>query len=129
MLGLQVRVVQLPDVPILEESFMGKSWLVCVLMGTLAWGQAQPAAPAQSSPAQAAPAQAPSQGSKAPAEATPAQANPAQASPAPATPAQAPAESKPPAPPPEVPMSAVVLTIKGVCPATTPAAICSLNDS
>jgi PPIC-type PPIASE domain len=96
---------------------MGKSWLVCVLMGTLAWGQAQPAAPAQSSPAQATPAQAPSQGSKAPAEAPPAQANPAQASPAPA-----PTESKPPAPPPEVPMSAVVLTIKGVCPATPTAA-------
>jgi len=38
---------------------MRKSWLVCVLMGTLAWGQAQPAAPAaQSTPAaeQASPA-------------------------------------------------------------------------
>ena len=26
---------------------MRKSWLVCVLLGTLAWGQARPAAPAQ----------------------------------------------------------------------------------
>src|SRR4029077_8487783 len=40
-----------------------------------------------------------------------------------ASPAQPPsAENKPPAPATEVPMSAVVLTIKGVCPATTPAA-------
>jgi parvulin-like peptidyl-prolyl cis-trans isomerase-like protein len=30
---------------------MHKSWLVCVLLGTLAWGQAQPAAPAQAAPA------------------------------------------------------------------------------
>ena len=96
---------------------MRKSWLMCVLMGTLAWGQAQPAAPAQ----------APSEAGKAPAQATPApaspaQTNPAPATPAPGTPAQAPAENKPPATPPEVPMSAVVLTIKGVCPATTTAA-------
>src|SRR6266446_6170141 len=79
---------------------MRKSWLVCSLMGaligTMAWGQAQPAA----APAPQAP--------------------PAQAMPGMAMPGQAPAaESKPPA---EVPMSAVVLTIKGVCPATTTAA-------
>ncbi len=61
---------------------MGKSWLVCVCLGTLAWGQAQPAAPAAPAPAPAA----------------------------------------------EVPLSASVLTIKGVaCPefaktATSPAA-------
>ena len=67
---------------------MRKSWLVCVLMGTLAWGQAQPAAPA----AQSAPA-------------------PEQA--APASPAAAPKEAAPA----EVPMSAAVITVKGVsCP-------------
>ena len=77
---------------------MRKSWLLCVLMGTLAWGQAQPAAPAQ----------APSEASK----------PPAQTSPAP--PPEA--ENKPPAAPPEVPMSAVVLTIKGVCPPVATAA-------
>jgi PPIC-type PPIASE domain len=60
---------------------MGKSWLVCVFLGTLAWGQAQPAAPAAPAPAQASPA---------PKEAAPAA---------------------------EVPMSAAVITIKGVsCP-------------
>jgi hypothetical protein len=68
---------------------MRKSWLLCVFLGTLAWGQAQPATP----PAQAQPDQ------KAPGQAMPL--------PAPA------AEAKPPA---EVPESAVVLTIKGVCP-------------
>src|SRR5260370_35065950 len=79
---------------------MGKSWLVCVLMGgligTMAGGQAQPgAAPAPQAP-------------------------PAQSMPGMAMPGQAPAaENKPPA---EVPMSAVVLTIKGVCPATPTAA-------
>jgi hypothetical protein len=73
---------------------MRKSWLVCALMGTMAWGQGQP-------------------GTAAP------QAPPAQAMPGMAMPGQAPAaESKPPA---EVPMTAVVLTIKGVCPATAPA--------
>jgi hypothetical protein len=79
---------------------MRKRWLVCALMGaligTMAWGQAQPAA----APAPQAP--------------------PAQAMPGMAMPGQAPAaETKPPV---EVPMSAVVLTIKGVCPATTPTA-------
>src|SRR6266852_2198345 len=78
---------------------MGKSLLMCVLIGTLAWGQAQPAAPVQSAPPQ-----------------TP----PAQSMPGMAMPGQAPAaENKPPA---EVPMNAVVLTIKGVCPATPAAA-------
>jgi hypothetical protein len=65
---------------------MRKSWMVCALLGTLAWGQAQPAVPA----AKAAPA-------------------PAQASPA------ADAAAKPEAAPAaEVPLSAAVLTIKGV---------------
>ncbi len=65
---------------------MRKSWLLCVLLSTLAWGQAQPAA-------------------------------------APATPRPAPAaEAKPPA---EVPMTAVVLTIKGVCPAVPKTAAAS----
>ncbi len=66
---------------------MGKSWLLCVLLGTLAWGQAQSGtAPAPPAPAQQAPMQAPG------------------------------AATKPPAPAPEVPETAVVLTIKGVCP-------------
>src|ERR1700722_16264914 len=75
MLGL---VVQLPDVPILEESCMRKSWLLCVLMGTLAWGQAQPGMTSAPAPS---------------------------------------AATKAPEPAAEVPESAVVLTIKGVCPA------------
>ncbi|HZW96810.1 MAG TPA: peptidylprolyl isomerase [Candidatus Eremiobacteraceae bacterium] len=61
---------------------MRKSWLLCVFLGTLAWGQAQPGTP----PAPASPAQPPSAANKAPAE------------------------------PEEVAESAVVLTIKGVCP-------------
>jgi hypothetical protein len=73
---------------------MGKSWLLCVFLGTLAWGQAQ----SGTAPA-----------------------------PPPATPGQAPgAASKAPAPPtPEVPESAVVLTIKGVCPAAPKTAAAS----
>lgn len=63
---------------------MGKSWLLCVLLGTLAWGQAQP----RMTPAQPSSAQTPGTASKA---------------------------SEPSA---EVPANAVVLTIKGVCPAT-----------
>jgi parvulin-like peptidyl-prolyl cis-trans isomerase-like protein len=67
---------------------MRKSWLVCVLFGPLAWGQAQPAAPA-------------------------AQSTPAPAQAAPASPAAAPKEAAPV----EVPMSAAVITVKGVsCP-------------
>ena len=62
---------------------MRKSWLLCVLLGTLAWGQAEPGA----SPAQASAPQAPGAASNAPKLAA------------------------------EVPENAVVLTIKGVCPA------------
>src|SRR5258708_4672720 len=47
---------QLSDGPILEEITMRKSWLMCVLLGTLAWGQAAPSAPAPPQPAQAPPA-------------------------------------------------------------------------
>jgi hypothetical protein len=61
---------------------MRKSWLLCVLLATVAWGQAPPGTP------------------------------PAQPSPA-----QAPGAAKAPAPPAEVPENAVVLTIKGLCPA------------
>src|SRR5580700_3896113 len=61
---------------------MRKSWLLCVLFTTLAWGQAQPGT-------------------------TPAQARPAQAA----------AAANPSTPPAEVPENAVVLTIKGICPA------------
>jgi len=71
---------------------MRKSWLVCVLMGTMAWGQAQAGtAPAEPSPTPAA------------------QVSPAQSSTA---------AAKPPAPPAELPENTVVLTITGVCPAT-----------
>jgi len=72
---------------------MGKSWLLFVCLGTLAWGQAQPAAPA----AQPAPAQ-----------------DPAQVTPHPAPNAKTKAE----APAVEVAESAAVITIKGVCAAT-----------
>jgi hypothetical protein len=77
---------------------MRKSWLLCVLMGTLAWGQAQPGT-------------------------TPSQAPPPQASPSPAqAPGQVPPQAaKPPAPPKEVAETAVVLTIKGVCAPKAPA--------
>ena len=81
---------------------MSKSWLICVLLGTLAWGQAQPVTPAPSSGA----APAASAGGQAQ---TPAPA--AQAAPVPAA-----------APAPEVAPTAPVLTIKGVCPATAPKA-------
>jgi PPIC-type PPIASE domain len=70
---------------------MRKSWLLCVLLGTLSWGQAQPG----TTPAQANPAQAPSAASKAPEPAA------------------------------EVPENAVVLTIKGVCPAAPKTAAAS----
>jgi hypothetical protein len=74
---------------------MGKSWLMCVLLGALAWGQAAPSAPppAQSSQAPAGNAMAPR---------------------APAAPIDNSAA---------VPAQAAVLTIKGVCPpAPKPAA-------
>lgn len=69
---------------------MHKSWLLCVFLGSLAWGQAQPVTP-------------------------PAQPNPAPASPAQSSPAPAPGAAKAPAPA-ELPENTVVLTIKGVCP-------------
>lgn len=72
---------------------MRKSWLLCVLLGTMAWGQAQPGT--------AAPASKPAQSLNAAAPATAAPAAPAPAA--------------------EVPEDAVVLTITGVCPATEPA--------
>ncbi len=68
---------------------MRMSWLVCVLLGTMAWGQAAPGAP---SPAQ--PAQAPMPGVM-------------KASTAAATDTSA-----------SVPDDAAVITVKGVCPAT-----------
>ncbi|MFZ0773613.1 MAG: peptidyl-prolyl cis-trans isomerase [Candidatus Sulfotelmatobacter sp.] len=71
---------------------MRKSWLLCVLMGTMVWGQAQPGTTPTPPPN---PAQ------------TPNAAPPA----APAAPAQ---PAKPPAA--EVPENAEVLTIYGVCP-------------
>jgi hypothetical protein len=46
---------------------MRKSWLLCVLLGTLAWGQAQPAV----TPAQPIPAQGPNAASKPPAQPAP----------------------------------------------------------
>jgi hypothetical protein len=86
---------------------MRKSWLMCVLLGAVAWGQAAPTTPA---PAQAAPAP------------------PAAAQPAPAQQGQAPAQPGPGAKPqvmtapPDtsaaVPPEAAVITVNGVCPAT-----------
>jgi len=81
---------------------MRKSWVVCALMsallgtsiGTLAWGQAQPGTPAPANPGQS---------------------NPNQSMPGMAMPGKADDDKKPAA---EVPLNAVVLTIKGVCPAT-----------
>lgn len=67
---------------------MGKSWLLCALMGTMAWGQA-PATPPPAPAKSAAVAPAGDQDEAA----------------------------KPPAPPKEVAENAVVLTIVGVCPA------------
>ena len=90
---------------------MSKSWLMCVLLGTLAWGQAQPGTPAPSSGA----APAASAGGQAQ---TPAPA--AQAAQAPAAGNAAPAPAAAPAT--EVAPTAPVLTIKGVCPATAPKA-------
>lgn len=66
---------------------MRKSWLVCVLLGAVAWGQAAPAAPPAQQPGQA---------------------------PAPAA-AQPPAA--PPDMSASVPATAAVITVKGVCPA------------
>lgn len=66
---------------------MRKSWLVCVLLGTLAWGQAAPGAPSPAQPAQA-----------------PGAAQPGATAPATDTSAAVPAD-------------AAVITVKGVCPA------------
>jgi hypothetical protein len=74
---------------------MRKSWLLCVLWGTLVWGQTQPA----TTPGQPGPAQARS------------------------------ADSKAPTPPPEVSETAVVLTIKGVCPASSKTATVSKTSA
>src|SRR5258707_10200064 len=56
VLGFTAWHFQLSEGPILEEITMRKSWLMCVLLGTLAWGQAAPSAPAPPQPAQAPPA-------------------------------------------------------------------------
>ena len=76
---------------------MRKSWLLCVLLGTLAWGQAAPNSPPPPQPTPAQPAQ------------MPAGAEP-----------QAPAE--PPDTSASVPATAAVLTVNGVCPAQPKAA-------
>jgi hypothetical protein len=83
---------------------MRASWLICVFMGALVWGQASGTAPAKTDQENAAAAQNP---------------GPKGAAQAPA--AQKDADEKPaakPEAPKEIPMDAVVLTIKGVCPAT-----------
>lgn len=72
---------------------MRKSWLMCVLLGATAWGQAAPA------PAQA------------PAAPAPAQQNPA-------PPGSAMKAAGPPDTSAAVPMGAAVITVNGVCPAT-----------
>jgi len=74
---------------------MRKSCLLCVLLGSLAWGQAAPSTPA------------PSQPTPAPAEQ---EAKPQAPAPAPSTPAAPDDKSG------SVPASAPVLTIDGVCP-------------
>lgn len=91
---------------------MRKSWLLCVVMGTLAWGQAAPSTPPST---------------QAPAPATPAQAGSAPATQA-APPARGPvmpgAPAKPAAPDTSaIPPTAAVITINGVCsPQPKPAA-------
>src|SRR5215469_12584453 len=74
-----------------RKKFMRNSWLMCVLLGSMAWGQAAPATPP---PAQAAPQQAaPAPGMLRPQAATP-----------------------PPDMSASVPSDAAVITINGVCP-------------
>jgi hypothetical protein len=82
-----------------------KSWLLCVLLGTLAWGQATPGTPApQEQPAPAA------QEGKAAPEAQ-------------EKPAQEKKEAAPKANPDAVPATAAVITVHGVCaPTAAPAA-------
>jgi hypothetical protein len=70
---------------------MRKSWLMCVLLGAMAWGQAAPA-PTQSAPAQQGPGMAP--------------------------PGSAMKAAGPPDMSASVPMDAAVITVNGVCPAT-----------
>ncbi|HKC71627.1 MAG TPA: peptidyl-prolyl cis-trans isomerase [Terriglobales bacterium] len=77
---------------------MRKSCLLCVLLGSLAWGQAAPSAPAPSQPAPAAAEQ----------EAKPQAPTPAQPTPTPPAPPEDKSAS--------VPANAPVLTIDGVCP-------------
>ena len=80
---------------------MRKSWLVCVLLGTLAWGQAEPAAPAAAGQAIPAPGNSTVMPPKEPAKEA----------------------AKAGAPAAEISMSAVVITVKGVsCPEFMPAA-------
>src|ERR1700688_4405929 len=69
---------------------MRKSWLLCVFVGTLAWGQAQPGMTSAPAPS---------------------------------------AATKAPEPTAEVPENAVVLTIKGVCPATPKTAAASKTSA
>jgi len=78
---------------------MGKSWLVCVLFGALAWGQAAPGTPP------------PAQGAPAP--------NPAAPQMPPAVPADTSAS---------VPADAAVLTIEGVCSSTPKPAAAKATD-
>ncbi len=83
---------------------MRKSWLLCVIMGTLAWGQAAPGTPPSAqAPAPAAPAQA---GSAPRTQAAPPTRNPFAG--IPAKPEAAPDASS-------IPPTAAVITINGVC--------------
>jgi len=77
---------------------MRKSWLLCVLLGTLSWGQAAPGTAPPAQPAQA-PAAAPAQPAQAP--------TPFARPPAPVTQADTAAA---------VPDTAAVITVNGVCP-------------
>ncbi|MFZ0322232.1 MAG: peptidyl-prolyl cis-trans isomerase [Candidatus Sulfotelmatobacter sp.] len=86
---------------------MRKSWLLCVLMGTMAWGQAQPAPAQAGKSTTTAPQAAPSQGNMR---------------------GLAGGEAQPPAPAAEVPESTVVLTIYGVCPPPSTAAASKAAD-
>src|SRR5579864_3516666 len=81
--------------PFWRERMMRKSCLLCVLLGSLAWGQAAPSTPAPSQPAPA------------PAEQ---EAKPQAPAPAPTAPAAPEDKSG------SVPANAPVLTIDGVCP-------------
>src|ERR1051326_9435882 len=84
--------------PFWRERMMRTSCLLCVLLGSLAWGQAAPGTPAPSQPAQA------------PAEQEAKPQAPAPAPPTPTAPAAPEDKSG------SVPANAPVLTIDGVCP-------------